>query len=213
MRRYDEGQYVFLFGKNFDEDFDHEFVVHVGENASLEIFYCFFGGKDNDIKIENHLKTSARCEQRLVFFGNHNQKYHFDEKHIFHSPNAHGRFYDTGFLFDSAKSSYVSNILIEKGAQKTDSRLEMESFVFGKNSHSTMVPSLEIHANDVKAGHAGKIAHIPEESLFYLKSRGLSEVQAFSLFIEGVLSHFTSRINDARIQEIILKEYPSSRMM
>ena len=58
-------------------------------------------------------------------------------------------------------------------------------------------PQLEIFADDVKCSHGATIGQLDPESLFYLKTRGLSDVAAKTLlknaFLKDVIDHFPNR--------------------
>ena len=57
----------------------------------------------------------------------------------------------------------------------------------GEESRADVFPYLEISQNQLKAGHAVSIRRIREDEMFFLKSRGLSEMQAKDLIVEGFL--------------------------
>ena len=76
--------------------------------------------------------------------------------------------------------------ILPKG-QKAESKLEAHSLLLSKEAKSRNVPGLEIEADDVKAKHSASVAHIEEEPLFYLTSRGLPVWEAQEMIIMGFL--------------------------
>ena len=66
------------------------------------------------------------------------------------------------------------------------------------------IPSLEIEANDVKAGHAVTIGGIDEEMLFYLQSRGIEKDSAIKLLIKGFLVSDVSMVEDEKAREMVI---------
>ncbi len=76
--------------------------------------------------------------------------------------------------------------ILPKG-QKTESKLEAHSLLLSKEAKSRNVPGLEIEADDVKAKHSASVAHIEEEPLFYLTSRGVPREEAQEMIIMGFL--------------------------
>lgn len=99
-------------------------------------------------------------------------------------------------LFDKSKLNFSGMVKIEKGANKTLSRLESRVFILGKGARVENTPSLEIEANEVRASHAATVGKIDEAALFYLMSRGLEREQAVQMVIEGFFQALLQRIND-----------------
>jgi len=55
-------------------------------------------------------------------------------------------------------------------------------------------PQLEIFADDVKCAHGATVGQLDNEELFYLKSRGLSEVAARNLLTYAFGAEIIDRI-------------------
>jgi Fe-S cluster assembly protein SufD len=68
-------------------------------------------------------------------------------------------------------------------------------------------PQLEIYADDVKCTHGATIGQIEENALFYLQSRGISELEARKLllmaFAEECVERMQSTVARAHIQRLI----------
>ena len=99
---------------------------------------------------------------------------------------------------ENATFLYEGSIRVEKQAQKTDAYQRNENLLTGDTAHSQSNPSLEILANDVRCTHGAATSPIPEEELWYLKSRGIGVVNAKKLYIEGYFSSAIDRIDDER---------------
>ncbi|MDR3623821.1 MAG: SufD family Fe-S cluster assembly protein [Chlamydiales bacterium] len=97
-----------------------------------------------------------------------------------------------GVLSDTSKSSFEGKIYVHPEAQKTDAfqlnnHLFLSPYVIANSK-----PNLEIFADDVKASHGATFGQLNLDSLFYLKSRGISDAKARKLLIQG----FTKEILD-----------------
>jgi len=88
---------------------------------------------------------------------------------------------DKGFL------KFVGRIIIDKGCPDTNSFLTEKILLLSDKARAEAIPDLEIESDDVKCSHAATISKIPEEQIFYLQSRGLSEKNAKEAIVEGVL--------------------------
>jgi len=103
-------------------------------------------------------------------------------------PNTFGRVVIKGVAENGARIKIKGLVRIEKPAQNTDSFLSMKILLLDKSSGATAEPELEILANRVKASHSASVGKIDPEQLFYLKSRGIKEVEAKRIIINGFLN-------------------------
>lgn len=204
-------EYIYLLDEGVSPEFIEERVVELGTHSKAKTFYCFFGGSQQSVTIHNKIGEQAELEHRVLFFASTQQEFKFKERHQFLRPEGYGKFLSHGFLSEKSKSQYDSMIIIDPYAQKVDSRLDLHSYVLGQRARSVMVPSLQIEANDVKAGHGATVAYLDDESMFYLRSRGLTQDQAMHLFIDGLFNDFVEQfecdIVKDRILEILQKKY------
>lgn len=82
-----------------------------------------------------------------------------------------------------------------KGLIKVNQKLnQIEAFLkhavllIGKNSTAISIPELEIESNDVKVSHSSTIGQIDSEQLFYLMSRGFTQLESTKIIINSFLS-------------------------
>ncbi len=61
----------------------------------------------------------------------------------------------------------------------------MRHLLLSPNVKVSSFPSLEINTDDVRCGHAATMSAPDSEQLFFLQSRGLSELAAISLIAQG----------------------------
>ena len=61
-------------------------------------------------------------------------------------------------------------------------------------------PELEIYADDVKCSHGSTTGQFDEEAVFYLRARGIGEVNARKLLVEAFLADVITTLSDERLQ-------------
>jgi Fe-S cluster assembly protein SufD len=111
-------------------------------------------------------------------------------------PGTKSRIIVKGLLDDNADINFNGLVKIEKGAKDTDTSLAAHILLLSDKAKVTVVPSLEIEENHIKAGHAATIGRINDLELFYLCSRGLSEKEAKSLIVQGFLESILHKFPD-----------------
>jgi Fe-S cluster assembly protein SufD len=108
-------------------------------------------------------------------------------------PHTTSRLYYKGILDGQSRAVFGGTVLVRPEAQKADSQQADKNLILSEEAEVDSKPSLEIYADDVKCGHGATAGAVQEEALFYMRSRGLDERTAASLFIQG----FASEIVDA----------------
>jgi len=106
-------------------------------------------------------------------------------------------------LDNSSKAVYQGKIYVNRDAQKTDGYQLSKAILLNENSEFNAKPELEIYADDVKCSHGSASGSLNENSIFYLRSRGLSNKEAKNLLIKGFLLDVIEKITNQEIKNII----------
>ena len=106
-----------------------------------------------------------------------------------------------GVLDQSARGVFDGLIIVRPGAQKTVSRQENRNLLLSETAIVDSKPTLEIHNDDVKCNHGSTIGQIQQESLFYLRSRGIDEVEARNLLVYAFASEIVDRMKIEPVRE------------
>lgn len=107
---------------------------------------------------------------------------------VHHSaPNTRAETKLHGVARDQAKIKFTGRILIDENCGNINSFLTERVLLLSDQAKAECIPDLEIESDDVKCSHAASISRIPEEQIFYLMSRGISQKAAEDLIVEGFL--------------------------
>lgn len=109
-------------------------------------------------------------------------------------PDSTSEEYYRGILSDSAQGVFTGRIQVRQGADGTDAVQRSDSLLLTRTARVTSQPELEIYADDVKCAHGATVGAIDEESLFYLRSRGLSEAHAHIVMTYAFAAQALKRI-------------------
>jgi Fe-S cluster assembly protein SufD len=140
------------------------------------------------LKNEDQVVTIKQdAEISAVFIGRQNNSVKSKITFVHTKPNITSRINIKAVLFDNAKFDLEALLKIDKGAENTDAYLKIECLVIGENAFASAIPSLEIKEDSVKAGHGATIGYLDEQSIHYLKSRGLNSQVAEELLIKAFL--------------------------
>lgn len=86
---------------------------------------------------------------------------------------------------DTAVSGFCGRVYVAKDAQHVDSSQVNHNLLLGPKARVFSKPELEIYADDVKCAHGSTVGSLDATQLFYLQSRGLDQVQAKKLLVQG----------------------------
>jgi Fe-S cluster assembly protein SufD len=98
-----------------------------------------------------------------------------------------------GILNDSGRAVFTGTVVVERGAQKTDSNQVNNNLVLSDSARIDTKPQLRIFADDVKCTHGATIGQPSAESIYYFKTRGIDDAMARRMltcgFAAEILGH------------------------
>jgi Fe-S cluster assembly protein SufD len=117
-------------------------------------------------------------------------------------PHGTSRLFYKGILDGHSRAVFGGNVMVRKEAQKTDAQQTDKNLLLSEDAEVDSKPSLLIFADDVKCGHGATAGHMDEDTLFYMRSRGLDVETATRMLIHA----FAGEIID-KVQLMPLREY------
>lgn len=110
----------------------------------------------------------------------------------------------------AAHAVFNGKIMVRPGAQRTNSSQSSRNLLLNPRAHIDTKPQLEIFADDVKCAHGATVGQLDAAELFYLKSRGLSELAARNLLTYAFGAEIIDRIPVAslkhRLERVVLEQ-------
>jgi Fe-S cluster assembly protein SufD len=109
-------------------------------------------------------------------------------------PHCASHEYFNGILDDKSKGVFHGRILVRQIAQKTDAKQTNKNLLLSDDATADTKPQLEIYADDVKCTHGATIGQLNDESIFYLRSRGIGTETARRMLIHAFAGEIIERI-------------------
>jgi Fe-S cluster assembly protein SufD len=143
-----------------------------------------------------------RAESLLngVYFAN-------GQRHVDHhtliahaQPNCVSHEHYRGILDDRGRGVFRGRILVSPGADGTDAIQRNDSLLLSKRARTDSRPELEIYADDVRCTHGATVGQLNEDSLFYLRARGLDENHARNVLIYAFVLEGLARIEPVTVR-------------
>jgi Fe-S cluster assembly protein SufD len=101
---------------------------------------------------------------------------------------------------DAAHAVFNGKIIVRPGAQLTNSTQSNRNLLLTSKARIDTKPQLEIFADDVKCAHGATVGQLDNEEIFYLRSRGLSELTARNLLTYAFGAEVIERIPIASLK-------------
>jgi Fe-S cluster assembly protein SufD len=109
-----------------------------------------------------------------------------------------------------AHTVWVGDVLIRANAEGTDTYELNRNLVLTDGGRADSVPNLEIETGLIQgAGHASATGRFDDEQLFYLRSRGIRELDARRLVVLGFFAELLQQIGVPQVADRLLAQIES----
>jgi len=165
--------------------------------------HAFLLGKGNvtshiDVKLDGE---NTFCTLNGLYVANGEQKLENHTRIDHLKPHGTSRELYKGILNGKSRGLFDGLIIVQPGAQKTDSVQTNRNLLLSKEAKASTNPELKIFANDVKCKHGATIGQLQPESLFYLRSRGIPEAEARQLLVSAFASEMINLVEIEALRE------------
>jgi Fe-S cluster assembly protein SufD len=106
-----------------------------------------------------------------------------------------------GILGGRSKAVFNGKIIVRPDAQKTDAKQTNKALLLTDEAQINTKPQLEIFADDVKCTHGAAIGQLDDDAMFYLRARGIAEIDARSLLIHAFAGQVLDGIKVDAVRE------------
>jgi Fe-S cluster assembly protein SufD len=167
----------------------------VGRDAQLQWTIGALGSRL--AKVNQHVAlvgAGAQTQVNGVMFTEGKQHLTYNTLQHHEAPSCKSDLLYKGALQDKSRLVWRGMIKVDVGAQKTDGYQRNDSLMLSDESRADSIPGLEIEADDVRCTHGATAGRVDEESVFYLRTRGLTRNEAIRTYVAGFFQQVFDRI-------------------
>ncbi len=189
-------------------------TFHIGEDwvraerdARVEWVTLLLGGQVSKMMVTCDVREpNANACMSGLFFASREQ--HIDQKTLqLHSaPHTSSNLLYKGAVKDRGRSVYQGVIEAAPGAIKVDAYQMNNNLILSEGARADSLPGLEIDADDLKCSHGATFGNLDPNQLFYLRSRGLSELEARRLLVMAFFEEVIARVPHAFMRERVRED-------
>ncbi len=133
------------------------------------------------------MEEGAHGEVLSIAFAGKGQLQDAGGKIVHAAPNTSSVITSKSISKGGGRSTYRGLIKVAPGAVNSKSNVVCDALILDEHSASDTFPYIEIEEQEVTIGHEASVSKVSEEQLFYLMSRGISEVQAANMIVSGFI--------------------------
>ena len=184
--------------------------VYVKQNRDSQytFFHLALDSQLSRLDIKNDLNgEGAECSLNGLSLSSENEQLgsHILTNH--YSPNCSSSQNFKNILYGNSSGIFNGKTVVHQNAQKTDSKQSNKNLILSNNALMNSNPQLEIYADDVKCSHGSTTGALDEDAIFYLRSRGLSLINAQKLLLEGFAVELFDVIKDNSVKTFIINKF------
>ena len=164
-----------------------QYQVRSGEKLNLE--YVVLPGESRDIDLRIDLiGPGAEAHIKALYLCKGDERVNFRILMHHRAPGCHSTQLVNGIAGGSAQVHFDGTIVVAPDAQQTEAFQENHNIVLTDEARVETKPQLEIYADDVKCSHGATVGRLNPDELFYMRSRGIPEIEARTLQMLSFLS-------------------------
>ena len=169
--------------------------ARVDKNGAIEWISGTFGSHITMLYPSSILKgENARSEYIGVSFASEDQHLDTGCKVLHAAPNTSSTISSKSISKAGGKTTTRTSLSVQSEATHTKSSVICEALMLDNISRSDTIPAMDIRNDDVDIGHEARIGRISEQSIYYLMSRGLSEMEAKAMIVRGFVEPLTKEL-------------------
>ena len=197
--------------------------AYVGDNASLDL-YCLEETHYKNVRVSNvyiEQQANSRVNHNVITLHNGTTRNRLDltlkgegaecqcygcvvadkQQHVdnntlivHQAPHCTSNELYKYVLDDHASGAFAGKVLVEHGAQKTNSQMTNQNLMATREAHMNTQPMLEIYADDVKCAHGSTVGQLNDAALFYMQQRGISLQEAKTLLQNAFINEVVDKM-------------------
>jgi Fe-S cluster assembly protein SufD len=175
---------------------------HFGRMSNVSIHSFALGAKLSRTNIHTKLAGEGlACILNGLYLtrGEQLADHHMVVEHA--QPHCASHEYFNGILDDKSRGVFHGRILVQPAAQKTDAKQTNKNLLLSDDATVDTKPQLEIYADDVKCTHGATVGQLNDESIFYLRSRGIGTDTARRMLIHAFAGEIIARVKCDSVRE------------
>ena len=133
------------------------------------------------------MEPGAKGEITSIAFAGKGQHQDAGGKVVHGAPHTTSTILSKSISQHGGRTSYRGLVKVYPGCEGVKSTVRCDALLLDPESRSDTYPVMDIDEEHVSIGHEATVSKVSDEQIFYLMSRGLSEVEATKMIVNGFI--------------------------
>jgi len=165
----------------------NEAVVKLGKGATFRQFVLAEGSRLTRIETSVEAGEGAQIEMNGVYLASAKRHVDLTSRVVHAAPGVNTRQLVRGVARKGGRGVFQGKFLVERAGQKTDAAMGHNALLLEEGAEIYAKPELEIYADDVACAHGNTSGQLDEDAVFYLRQRGIPDVDARAMITRAFL--------------------------
>ncbi len=182
----------------------------VGKNATLDISTFDFGNASALQTIFIKLAQRAQSNLAHLLYADGDAKRGTVSKIVHEGEHSKSIQNAKNIISDSARGIFDALIKVQHSAKWTKAHQNSKAILLESGAYMASRPQLEIYIDELEASHGSTTGQLDSKQLFYLRSRGIAEVEARKMLIQAFANEVIDSVESETIREAIHCSFDNS---
>jgi Fe-S cluster assembly protein SufD len=205
LNKYAKMHYYNIQNENQKATHQGSICVAQKEASDIKMFFADCGSNQSKVDVKIKLcEPYASCHVHGLYFLNHDSQHIDNSIYVEHLAElGTSSMVFKGVLDKKSKAQFLGKVHVYENAKRTHAHQENHNLLLSSMAEAKSQPELEIYADDIKCTHGATVGQLDQESLFYLRSRGIDEKTALKMLTDAFVAEIMEKIDDTSIRNYI----------
>ncbi len=179
----------------------------IDSNASLHLKTYDFANSNGLQLFQTTLLEHASMDAVHLLYTNKEAKAGTVSEIVHSGKNSKSTQNAKNILNDKSRGIFDALIKVTNQGKGTSAHQNSKAVLLNSGAYMASKPQLEIYIDDLEASHGSTTGQLDEKALFYLRSRGIREIEAKKMLILAFANEAIDTINDEAIANHIYVDF------
>jgi len=173
-------------------------IANQARDSYLATYHVLTGAAESKDQFTYSLEgEAATCESLGFYKADRKQKITIASCIHHVSSHTNSKQLYKGMADDQSHAAFHGRIVIDSDIKAVIAHQKNNNLLLSNHAEIDTKPELEIYSNDVQCTHGATVGQLDSEALFYLQSRGITEVEAKRLLIDAFVNEILEALPEA----------------
>lgn len=193
--------------QNEDKTSNHFANIFVSQQKNSQVNTFCFGLGGRFVREDLYVRSQGEnCESTLtgLYHLIHDHQHLDNHLYVDHQASrCKSNMLYKGILENKSCAVFNGKVYVAKNTEKNHAIQTNHNLLLSSEAEINTKPELEIYADDIRCNHGATVGCLNSDEMFYLRSRGIAELEARQMLIRAFADEILQKVNHVAIQDYI----------